>query len=186
MRKILLLFLVLSSLVVRAQTEQGRMLVGLSSVLGLSGAQSNILLLTTDGVAVQPQIGYFVMNNTALGFNFYVTKLRDYAAYGTGLFTRYYILPKTVLPFVQVGIAKGRSNEGNEVRGRYSVFTVFHASLGLAIPVNSKACFDIQLSSNRLKYDNENEGTDFSVGLQIGLSLLLGNSNDNSTTTIQN
>ncbi|HSI74863.1 MAG TPA: hypothetical protein VK957_03160 [Lunatimonas sp.] len=121
---------------VNAQTDKGRMLLGASSDLGLSGAGLvdigySSTKLKLDGasyvednsskitnISLLPKFGYFVADNLALGLDvaFATARLKggnsntesNSRLLSTGPFIRYYIPTAKVLPFVEVNSSFGR------------------------------------------------------------------------------
>ncbi len=96
MRKLLFLLLLSVSILVHAQTEKGTVMVGGS--LGLK---------TGDGASefnLNPNIGFFVGNNFALGgfVNFATAKTGEISStnFGIGPFARYYIGNTNTKPFI--------------------------------------------------------------------------------------
>ncbi|WP_158860231.1 outer membrane beta-barrel protein [Lunatibacter salilacus] len=121
---------------VNAQTDKGRMLLGASSDLGLTGAglldigysstkskldgasyvEDNSSKITN--ISLLPKIGYFVADNLALGLDFTFASAKAKGGISnsestsrllsTGPFARYYIPTAKVLPFVEVNSSFGR------------------------------------------------------------------------------
>ena len=129
------LFLICIELV-NAQTDRGRMLLGVSSDLGLTGADLvdigySSTKLKLDGasyvednsskitnISLLPKFGFFVVDNLALGLDiaFATAKLKggnsntesNSRLLSTGPFIRYYIPTAKVLPFVELNSSFGR------------------------------------------------------------------------------
>ena len=135
MKKVLLIiaFCFLNLTFLRAQTNKGKVLLGVSSTLSLAGTGSDLMTLgyTTmksksdaDGYEdsdpsktisfnLLPKVGYFVIDNLAVGLD--VNMALSSEKYGDssdkyitnmlsiGPFIRYYITTEKVLPFFEVG-----------------------------------------------------------------------------------
>nr|MBI1230727.1 outer membrane beta-barrel protein [Cytophagales bacterium] len=121
---------------VNAQTEKGRILLGVSSDLGLTGAggidigysstkrkldgasfvEDNSSKITN--ISLLPKFGYFVSDNLALGLDLIFASSKSKSGnsnsefssilLSTGPFVRYYIPTSKVLPFVELNSSFGR------------------------------------------------------------------------------
>jgi hypothetical protein len=122
---------------VNAQTDKGRMLLGASSDLGLTGSdlldfgysstkskldgasyvEDNTTKITN--ISLLPKFGYFVADNLALGLDFTFASAKAKGGglsnsestsrlLSTGPFVRYYIPTAKVLPFIEVNSSFGR------------------------------------------------------------------------------
>lgn len=126
------LFFVINFTLLNAQTEQGKILVGVSSTLSLAGTGSDIMTLgysntkyksdadgfeesdpdKTVSINLLPKVGYFVVDNLAFGLdiNLSLSNKTDgenngkftQKLFSAGPFLRYYIPMGKVLPFYEV------------------------------------------------------------------------------------
>ncbi|MEO0573112.1 MAG: outer membrane beta-barrel protein [Bacteroidota bacterium] len=125
-----------------SQTEQGKILVGISSGLGLNGGQTGFSFSNTkfksddfesDGANsfsfnLAPRLGYFATNDLAVGLEINYSYLSfenqgfdglgssktKVNQYSAGPFIRYYFKGEKVRPIVEGGVSFGRSNNTNE------------------------------------------------------------------------
>ena len=125
---------------VKAQTNQGRVLVGVSSTLSTLGTGPNVMSLglsstkyksdadgyeepeadKTISVNLSPKIGFFVANNFALGLDINVAYSENrpgesedsftQSILSAGPFVRYYLPSSTVKPFFELGGSYGAYN----------------------------------------------------------------------------
>ncbi len=117
----------------KAQTNQGNVLVGVSSTLSLTGQSSDLMNIgyssvklksDADGfeesdpnkvitINLSPRFGYFVVDNFAVGLDLNIAALSDKSGeYGgkttetllsAGPFVRYYFPTSKVLPYLEIG-----------------------------------------------------------------------------------
>ena len=129
-----------NSLLIKAQTNKGKVLIGASSNIGLAGSGSDLMSIGFSSVKEKndvngvidsetqrstninliPKVGYFLADNFAvgldlnLGFSSNSSEDSDVKFTQTivsaGPFARYYIPGTTVLPFLEVNGAIGRIN----------------------------------------------------------------------------
>jgi len=124
----------------KAQTNQGRVLLGVSSELSIAGTGTNLLNIgyssinyksdadgfeesdpdKTTGINFLPKVGYFVADNLAVGLDLNVALFSR--KYGTnndkfsetllsaGPFVRYYVPTSTILPYFEIGGSLGTMN----------------------------------------------------------------------------
>jgi hypothetical protein len=135
MRKITLLAITLMAIscgLLSAQTNKGRIMIGASSNIGLTGSGSDLMSIgfttvkekSDDNAFVEPEleksfninlvprVGYFVADNFAIGldlnlaFSSNSNEDSDFTftqtVFSVGPFARYYIPTSTVLPFLEV------------------------------------------------------------------------------------
>ncbi|MFO7613287.1 MAG: outer membrane beta-barrel protein [Bacteroidales bacterium] len=203
---------------VNAQTEKGKLLVGVSSrtsfgIYNFTPCTPDLMSVgfstvkykddngTDEGkdkftsLNISPRIGYFVVNNLALGLDLNLSYLNvgdtesDYntqiTTFTAGPFVRYYIPTGKVKPFVEAGGAFGNlvykwdGWEGEEEKMKHSL-TMFNGGVGLAVPIGSRASFDTMISYNSLtikeKEDNPENSREIigTFGIRFGLTVSLG------------
>ena len=139
MKKVLLItaFCFLNFTFLKAQTNKGKVLLGVSSTLSLAGTGSDLMTLgyttmksksdvdgyedsdpnKTTSFNLLPKVGYFVIDNLAVGLDVNIALSSE--KYGgssdkyitnmlsIGPFVRYYITTEKVLPFFELGGAFG-------------------------------------------------------------------------------
>lgn len=192
-----------------AQIDQGKVLVGLSSGsdifdLGYTTAKTKS---DADGseeadksfsVNFQPKMGYFIIDNLAIGLDLNV----GFSKYKTGSdndkftstslsagpFVRYYIPTSKVLPFFElsgsVGTFKNKydfsDNTYQEDDESKTGIVSFGGGIGLAAPLGERVVVDILAGYNSFTYkqkqDNEDNErtTNGTIGLKVGFILILG------------
>ena len=218
MRKRLLfiafIILTVSSNILDAQTGKGKFLFGeFSYIKGISadvlGTQNIGYTVTQfksdldggDPVKTRiisfnlvPEIGYFVVDNLALGLDFMVSSgfrksSDDTFKYNStllsaGPFVRYYIPAEKVLPFAEAFYSRG----SNKVTSDYfegentyrSTVQYYGLGLGISIPLGEKVSFDTLVgyihSSTKEKENNEYNDRHVvdTFGLKLGFSVYLG------------
>ena len=144
-------------------------------------------------INLTPRLGYFILNNFAVGLDFTLayshsdTRSGDYIVNqtrsGIGPFLRYYIPMKSILLFTEANYAYGswlyrwEYPDDNGDRGYQTQY--YGLGLGLGIPIGNRVSFDTLLGyqayNNKAKEDNENNvrmivGT---IGLKLGLTVFL-------------
>ncbi len=176
-----LLFL-LSCVTGFAQTESGSWLLGGTASLGsLSSGGSSI---SQTNLSLLPTVGYFVIDNLAIGASLPIT----YSSFGSSSSTsvgigplgRYFFLPGKVKPFLQAQggyVSTSISNTGQS----YSISgTTFGAGGGLAIFLTKSAALDLSLnySSTSLTASGSSvSSTASNFGLQVGFLVYLSKGN---------
>jgi hypothetical protein len=132
--------LAISSGLLKAQTNQGKMLLGVSSTISLAGTGSDLMSLgyssvkyksDADGfdesdpvkmtnINLLPKLGYFVIDNLALGLDLNIARSTEkdgedsdkysQILFSVGPFVRYYIPSSKVLPFFEISGSFGSIN----------------------------------------------------------------------------
>ena len=218
-KKALILTLAIISvncIILSAQTGKGKFLIGeLTSfkefgtdkiglmAIGFTSSQSksdpdrddNSVKNNTFSINLLPRVGYFVIDNLALGLDFVIfSSFRrtsndaakfNLALFSVGPFVRYYIPTKKVLPFAEINYSIGSEKlvsrtelNGEERTFKYAV-KFYGLGLGVAIPLGEKVSFDAlvgyQNYINKFREDETNNrivaGT---VGLKLGFTVFLG------------
>jgi outer membrane protein len=199
-----------------AQNQQGNVMVGISSQYGISGpganfasigmytskSQSNYTWNGTNnqnestskhmGINFQPRIGYFVLDNLALGIDANLSHMGnidddDYSYKSTsinaGPFARYYFPGRNVKPFVEAsgsyGITTYKSEYGSHESSDKDNLMSFGGGVGLAFPLGEKASFDLMAKYN--SYTNKDKDSEYnskstlnSITIGLGFSFYLG------------
>lgn len=213
---IICILLCVSFSMLQSQTTKGKYLVGISSGFDLSGKSLGLGSITftsttnTSGtipineltplgstsINFQPKMGYFVIDNLAVGLDLAVSYssskniVNNYKYnsekkyYCVGPFVRYYIPVKKFLPFVEVGGGYGRMNDefsfNDSLNENNSTLFSIGGGVGIAVPIGDRITFDALFAYNSLstKYITPGyilEKTSLnSLGLKLGFSILLG------------
>lgn len=212
--KTFMLFLLcsLTLSVLSGQTQKGKVLLGASTNISLSGVGSGSEFLSLGFSSIKykesdddadklislnlsPKVGYFVVDNLAIGLdlNTSFSRQSDGASdskfintlIGAGPFVRYYFAPKKIIPFVEVnslfGSIKSKYEFENEDDEEFKTkLTSFGGGVGIAIPVGDKLCFDLLLGYNNITINEEDDGfissdaTVNSISLKLGFTVFLG------------
>ena len=198
----LIAFLTLCYANLDAQTESGKFLLGGSSKLGFSSVKTKLSAegesydySKTNTLNFNPQIGYFVIDGLAIGFEIPVTsqvekfdfmgqKMTSKSlAYAIAPFARYYFGSQKVRPFLHGSAGVGSENykyeeDGDSDEDKYKI-VLFSLGGGVGIFVNDNVSFDcgVFYSSMTRKFDNYmgsdvavdeiNSGFNFSVGFVV-------------------
>ena len=199
---------------IRAQTNQGQFLIGeLSSInlswngipntmnIGLStfktksdsGNEDNSNPDKEFSISLTPKVGYFLIDNLAVGLEFTVGYSHansgngDYISNstrtGVGPFIRYYVPVKNILTFTEAYYSYGSMNNrwdytGDTGEHDYQV-QQYGIGIGLGIPLGDKVSFDALLGYQsyiyKAKEDNENNERSIigTYGLKLGLTVFL-------------
>jgi hypothetical protein len=173
---ILLLICFLSGL--NAQITKGRMIIGLSTSIGVNSSTDLLSLgfstqkyksnspayqpqpaAKVTSLNFQPKLGFFIFSNFALGADLLVgtSKLKEGAysssqtSLGIGPFARYYINGK-VMPFFEVNSLFGninyKSTYSTTTNTDKSSVTSIGFGAGLAVPIGDKVKFDMMAGYN--------------------------------------
>ncbi len=156
---ILIAILIGNISLVKAQTNKGNLLVGVSSTLSLAGTGSDLITLgyTTSknksdasgfeeregskvlSLNVLPKAGYFVADNFVVGLDAVLASSKrtegenenEYrnTLWSVGPFARYYIPTETVIPFLEIGGTFGSSNDKAEIEGWHEEELEFKSSI---------------------------------------------------------
>jgi hypothetical protein len=144
-------------------------------------------------VNLVPRVGYFVIDNLAVGLDFTLAYnhinstsgeyISNRTGFGAGPFLRYYIPANKLLPFAEANYSIGSSNTkwdyGTIGGERSTKIQQWGLGVGLGIPMGEKVAFDalIGYQSHMYKEKEDNEdnirhivGT---IGLKLGLTVLL-------------
>lgn len=227
MKKITLLtvlMLIISIGLINAQSNKGKVLFGISSTLGLglnlAGPNSDLMIIGFSTVKRKsdaegyeenepykmtrinflPKVGYFVVDNLALGLGLNVALSINKAGDGKSSskysqnllslepFIRYYIPTSKALPFFEIsgsyGILNGKyyyiDNNNEDDQEFKSSVTSVGGGIGLAAPLGEKVALEVLAGYNSLTLKNkkDNDDNERSVsgtfGLKIGFTIMLG------------
>ena len=148
-----------------AQTEKGDWLVG--GRLEFNTSQSNA------SFRFNPDIGWFVANNLAIGaqFNLTYTKLGEnkITSFGAGPFARYYFLKKNVRPFVLVsGAAETGKIKNNNSTTTENAFNYFVGG-GTAFFINPNVALEavIGYRHTAVQKEKDSRGVNFLFVFQV-------------------
>lgn len=204
-----LAILIANSTILIAQTTRGKFLLGELSyieflgngVIGSTNIGYTTFQIKSDGdsnadskekmfaMNIAPRVGYFVIDNFAVGLNVFLATESHKASnsssafFAVGPFVRYYISTKKVLPFAEVNYSMGsRTYKSGSDGSEFTKFAIqlYGAGLGLAVPIGEKVTFDALAGYhtyvNKNKVDNDNNerlhaGT---IGLKLGFTVYLG------------
>lgn len=131
---------------------------------------------TGSGINISPNLGYFVVDNfavgTAVGFNFSNPSgaNNNSHSYDISPFVRYYFRKseKIINPFLQTsygfGNSKNESGGSNKIRG----YTI---KGGSAIFFNSSVAIELSLNYNSSKYNSDTKYNDFTIGIGFQIHL---------------
>jgi hypothetical protein len=217
MKTLQLLFLsvlcILNFSLVKAQPDQGKIMVGVSSSLELASTGANLMSLgytttstksdasgafdnetyKTTNLNLLPKVGYFMINNLAVGIDLGVntsnTKYTTYTSNSTffsvGPFIRYYLATGNLLPFIELEGSLGKvsnkstyENSGSTSESNSDIFNL-GGNLGLTIPLGGVAAFDVMLGYNSLTAkESENNPNNVrtvlsAFGLKLGFVVFL-------------
>ena len=173
-----------------AQTNQGKLLLGLSSDIFSLGYTTLTTKSDAGGsedadklfsVNLSPKMGYFVIDNLAIGLDFGVGLIANNvgtdnsnttAWISAGPFVRYYVPTSKVLPFLELGGALGSQGTNTTVG--------YGGGIGLAMPLSERVMFDVLAGYQSVSYKDREDNTDNkravmgTLGLSIGFVILLG------------
>jgi hypothetical protein len=198
-----------------AQTSKGKFLIGELSTIDLSGADtptkmnlgwSTFKQKSNSGgednsdsdkefsLNLSPRVGYFIINNLAVGLDFTLAYahlksisggeyISNKTRFGAGPFVRYYIPTQKLQPFAEASYSIGSSKykwEYDTLDGeRITKVQQYSFGIGLGIPLGEKVSFDTLIGYQsyifKEKEDNEDNvrfivGT---IGLKLGLTIYL-------------
>jgi hypothetical protein len=152
-------------LITHAQTEKSDWLVG-------GGLQFNTSQSNSEFV-FNPNVGWFVANNFAIGAQFFLShsKLGNFktTSYGAGPFARYYFLKKNVRPFVLVSgdaeTGKIKFSSGSTTENAFNYFL----GGGTAFFINQNVALEgiIGYKHSAVKNESGAGGLNFSFGFQV-------------------
>ncbi|WP_159430938.1 outer membrane beta-barrel protein [Flavobacterium segetis] len=179
-KHILILSFVLFVNLMSAQIDKGNWMVGGSGNFTnyKSTFQSNNTEFTQtgSGISISPNLGYFVVDNfavgTAVGFNFSNPSgaNNNSHSYGISPFVRYYFrkAEKIINPFLQTsyGFSEGKSESGGSNKSRgYTI------KGGSAIFFNSSVALELSLNYNSSKYNSDTTYNDLTIGIGFQIHL---------------
>ncbi len=221
MKKITLLSVVMLTIsfgFLSAQTNQGNVLIGVSSTLSLAGTGSDLMTLgyssvknksDADGyeesdpdklfsINLLPKVGYFVIDNLALGLDVNVALSKEESGedtytfsrtmFSVGPFVRYYFPTGKVLPYFEITGSFGAINNKfdysdntylEDNTSKSSVMSI-GGGVGLAAPLGERVTFDVLAGYNSLTVKDKEDNDDNvrtvigTLGLKIGFTIMLG------------
>ena len=196
-----------------AQVNKGRILLGVSTSLSYVNFGSDIMSLGFSSIKfkansmenvdpdvikvttlnLSPKIGYFVINNLALGLNLSIGSSIDKpesggknttTSFGLGPFVRYYIPGSKVMPFFEISSLFGSISEKYKDQfyssSNKSSLRSIGGGAGLAVKLGDKVTFDMMAGYNSMsekaKENNPNDertvqGT---LSFKFGFVILFG------------
>lgn len=155
MKKLFIIAFVLISGIASAQINQGTVLVGASSNLNFSSIKfdGNDRFSVFD---LDAKVGYFVIDNLAVGFDLGYQKIDDFSSSNFGIFGRYYYQGKI---FGGVGLSISKfEDQGNQTTIPFEVGYAAFITENIAI----EPSFHLSVGDNTNTY-----------GLRVGFSLYL-------------
>lgn len=207
---------ILSLTMLKAQPDQGKFLIGMSSSLSFAGNGSTLMSLEFSTSKVKsdasgfieadpykmtsfnllPKVGYFVIDNLALGLDISMAlsnssyssstykSTTNNTVLGVGPFVRYYIPTAKVLPFFEIGGSFGKVNSKNEYGSNTietkSGFSAVGGGVGVAVPLGELVTFDALLdyrsitTKDKENNPNNERTVNGTLGLKLGFTILLG------------
>ena len=182
-----------------AQTNQGKLLLGLSSDifgLGYTTSQSKSDDNGSEeahksfNVNLSPKIGYFLIDNLAIGLDLGVglqtgktgsdNDKYTFTSSLVGPFVRYYVPTSKVLPFFELGGSIGlMSTKWEDSKDKTSIIR-YGGGIGLAAPLGERVMVDVLAGYQSVSYKDREDNTDNkravigTLGLSIGFVILLG------------
>jgi len=212
MKKISLLipvFCILSFQPVNAQFEKGKIMASVVSSVGHWDFGTDIMSIgfgtnktkysdgsksDTDksfGISLLPRVGYFIIDNLALGVDLqagFWTESYDEgdsryteSSMTIGPFVRYYYPLETIYPFVEANIGFGFYKEKSTGESDYDykegLFT-YGIGVGAAKTLGQRVMIDAMLGYNSQIWKQEDDDKDIwgAIGLKVGLTLFFGQS----------
>lgn len=200
----------------KAQTNQGNILVGVSTTLSMAGTGSDLMNIgfssmkyksdasgfdepdadKTIGFNLLPKVGYFVIDNLAVGLDISTAYSKDTDGYdddtqtatifSAGPFLRYYMPNEKVMPYVELGGSFGgvnskyESGDGDYDSDSKSSIMNFGGGIGIAAPLGNNVTFDFLAGYNSftVKDKEDNDDNDRVVigtlGIKFGFTIILG------------
>lgn len=183
--------IVISIGLLNAQTNQGKLIVSLSS--NIFGLGYTTVKTKSDAVGseevnkhfyvnLSPKIGYFLIDNLAIGldlgvgFTFFNSESGDNnnstTSLSAGPFVRYYVPTSKVLPFFELGGSFGSMGTMNTIN--------YGGAIGLAAPLGERVMADVLAGYHSSIYKDRENNTNNqrtvmgTFGLSIGFVILLG------------
>jgi len=194
---LLTLVIIFTTITVFSQTDQGNILIGGSSNLGLNfgsfkteinGSQTQGTQKVTN-FNISPRIGYFVIDNLVVGislpFSSSTNKLNNSKSTENSIFispfTRYYFTESNIKPFLQgqVGFGSSKNKFESDFSDFESTSNLFNYEIlgGVAIFINDYISFDLGInyinSTSKFKNDNDTKNISSQFGFRAGISIIL-------------
>ncbi len=197
-----------------AQTSKGNIMLGASTVFNISGNNSDItgfgyssIKQKSDapnynepdadkvtGFNLSPKVGYFVIDNLALGINIDYFWYRNKngqpesknteVIFGAGPFIRYYFPTSKVLPYAELnaGFASMKDTYESEAFDNVTKSSVTSLGIGagVAAPLSDRFTLDVLVgySSTTIKEKDDNPDNERTVigtvGIKLGLTFFFG------------
>jgi outer membrane protein len=231
MKKLFVLVLMLGLLPVTtgfSQTSKGNILLGVSSQFSLLPIEEGITMSGLLGIGfgnykvksdeggendyetklrsfnTSPRIGFFIVDNFALGADLHFSRLKMKSSYdeyeyqsesentmsllGFGPFARFYFPTGRMYPFIEAGVLFGQvknkykwestwgDDEGEEKIG----VSGFNAGAGIGLSLGEKAVLDMALGYQSLTFKEKEDNPDNeraivgTFGLKVGIVVFLG------------
>ena len=221
MKKILVLFVLcaLNYSLAIGQTNKGRVLIGISSNFSIPGIGNEITgsgssLMTIGhttiksksdsyddsdptkitGINVLPKVGFFVIDNLAIGLDINIAtttsksnggdNISTMSLLSAGPFIRYYIPSEKAIPFFEAGGSIGTvtnkyKSSGYDEKSK-SAANTYWAGAGIAVPVGEKVTIDVMAGYHSLMVKDKEDNNDNyrtvvgSIGIKLGVIVFLG------------
>lgn len=140
-----------------------------------------------------PRVGYFVINNLAVGLDLSMAythskrnggeSVSNITRFGAGPFLRYYIPTQKLLPFAEVNYSFGSSKyawkSDTYDDERISMVQQYGFGIGLGVPLGEKVSFDMLIGYQSYIYKEKEDNEDNvryivgTIGLKLGLTVIL-------------
>jgi len=182
-----------------SQTDQGKLIIGGSSNLGLNfrtseteiNGNNNGSEQKTTSFNISPNIGYFIIDNLAVGislpFNTGSSKFDDgkstFSSFVVSPFVRYYFTQSNIKPYIlgRVGFGSSKSSFRSSFSDNDSKSNVFNFGFGggVAIFVNDFVSFNLGINygNSTSKPNNDSvadiKTTNSNLGFGAGISIVL-------------
>lgn len=150
----------------------------------------------TKTINFSPRVGVFIVDNLAIGVDLslayqkqeikqYDEYVQETNLYGAGPFIRYYIPTNRIKPFIEINSLIAQVNTKSEMSSwgnDESTFSAYGigAGIGMAIPIGTKATFDLLAGyNNHTVKENEDNEDNYrtvtnSLSLKFGFNVFLG------------
>jgi outer membrane protein len=148
-----------------AQVEKGTILVGASSNAGFTSFKQKDADESTSQFNINAKVGYFVIDNLALGLNLGYTSVKDLgSSTAIGAFGRYYVNGKII-----IGAGFNSNKEKDDVSDTDFSYTTIPLEVGYAAFITDNIAIEPALGYTL--YSGDLEGSAF--GLNVGFTLYL-------------
>ena len=210
MKKLYLLIPVICFLSIQsvdAQFEKGKIMAGVTSTLGIGEFGTDLMSVgivsrkydpanggeggthKIFGFNLLPRVGYFVMDNLAVGADLLVglnsQKDEDGDKYtektmAIGPFARYYYPLENIYPFAEANVGFGSYTEKYSEDSDYDYkegLLIFGVGVGAAKPIGEKVMLDALVGYNLKTWkdkDDDDKYTYGGIGLRVGFTLFFG------------